>query len=287
MTDVSVVVVNFNTGDALASTLASLTAGLHGLRWNAVVVDNDSRDESQRAAQHAGDNVRLVRMASNIGFARGINVGLRETAGPLVLMLNPDCALDANTARHLVDELERWPRCAIAGPRILNADGTLQESARGDPTLLTGIFGRTAALSRMFPRLRVVRRNLVSQQAVRSGAASTRVDWVSGACMLARRSALDRVGGFDENYFLYWEDADLCRRLRAAGWEIRYVPGATVRHQVGRSSQSARALADREFHRSAYRYYVTHVVPHRWHPGRAAAWAILNTRAKAKSLTRR
>jgi GT2 family glycosyltransferase len=285
-TDLTVIIVNYNAGAALAATVASLAHGIAPLRWDAVIVDNASIDGSADAA-HADARVRVVRNAANVGFARGINIGLENSGGRFVLILNPDCELDAGAVPHLVQEIGRWPRCAIAGPRILDPDGALQESARGDPTLLTGIFGRTGVLSRWLPNLSVVRRNLVAHEAIRTGAASVAVDWVSGACMLARRDALDAVGGFDERYFLYWEDADLCRRLRAAGWETRYVPGASVRHQVGQSSRSARSLANREFHRSAYRYYVTHVVPQRWHPGRAAAWAILNTRAMAKALSRR
>ena len=275
---------NFNAGDALAATLASLPAGLNDLNWDAVVVDNVSKDGSERAAETAGARVRLLRMPDNVGFARGINAGLKATTAPLVLILNPDCSLEPGAGRQLIAELEKWSDCAIVGPRILDPDGTLQESARGDPRLLTGIFGRTGLLSRVFPSLQIVRRNLVSHDAVRSGAPSTIVDWVSGACMLARRTALDQVGGFDGRYFLYWEDADLCLRLRHANWQIRYVPSAIVRHHVGQSSRNAPRLANREFHRSAYRYYVTHVVPQPWHPGRPIAWALLSARSTLKSV---
>jgi GT2 family glycosyltransferase len=284
MSDVSVVIVNFNAGPSLAATLASLAEGLEGLDWNGVVVDNDSKDGSARVAESFAPRLQLIVNATNEGFARGVNTGMRRSDGRFVLVLNPDCLLERGCAARLVAEIDRWPACAIAGPRILDADGTLQESARGDPRLLTGVFGRTGALSRWFPGLPIVRRNLVSRQAIESGEASTVVDWVSGACMLARRSALEQVGGFDERYFLYWEDADLCLRLRQRAWHIRYVPGASVRHHVGQSSRSAPALANREFHRSAYRYYRTHVVPQRWHPARAMAWALLSARSMVKSL---
>ena len=169
------------------------------------------------------------------------------------------------------------------GPTILDPAGTLQESARGDPNMLTGLFGRTSFLSRVFPWLAPVQRNLMSAALATSKDPSHRVDWVSGACMLARRDALARVGGFDEGYFLYWEDADLCRRLRNAGWETRYMTGATAVHEVGQSSRNASSLAAREFHRSAYRYFATHVVPQWWHPGRAVGWVILRLRAWLKS----
>jgi GT2 family glycosyltransferase len=108
---------------------------------------------------------------------------------------------------------------------------------------------------------------------------SATVDWVMGAAMLIRREAFDAVGGFDERFFLYWEDADLCRRLRNRGWTTRYVPGAVVEHPGGRSSATARVMATREFHRSAYLYYATHVVPSPWHPLRWFARAALTARA--------
>jgi GT2 family glycosyltransferase len=104
--------------------------------------------------------------------------------------------------------------------------------------------------------------------------------------MLIRRSALASVGGFDEGYFLYWEDADLCRRLRNAGWETRYSTVAVVTHDVGQSSKNARGLANREFHRSAYRYFSTHVAPRKWHPLRIPAWLLLTLRGTVRSLRR-
>ncbi len=281
---VAVVIVNFNAGAALAATLSSLVSGLDGIDWEAVVVDNDSSDGSERAAEGTDPRVRLLRQSANAGFARGVNAGIAATSAPHVLVLNPDCELTDAAAVRLSTELDRHPKCAVIGPRILDPTGTLQQSARGDPTLLTGLFGRTTVWSRLFPSLPVVRRNLAAEAALQSGRSSEVVDWVSGACMLARREALGSVGGFDERYFLYWEDADLCRRLRRLDWHVRYMPGAVVVHTVGRSSRTAHALANREFHRSAYRYYVTHVVPQWWHPARPVAWAILAARRVWKKM---
>jgi GT2 family glycosyltransferase len=280
--DVAVIIVNFNAGPFLAAALASLSDGLAGLEWEAIVVDNGSSDGSERAAERAGSRARLLRQGANTGFARGANAGIAATSASFVLFLNPDCRLEPGSVKALISEIERHPRCAAIGPRILDPDGTLQESARGDPTLLTGLFGRSALLSRWLPWLPIVRRNLVAESVLRSGLPSQVVDWVSGACMLARREVLTNVGGFDNEYFLYWEDADLCRRLRDSGWHIRYMPAATVVHRAGQSSRSAPDLANREFHRSAFRYYITHVVPQPWHPGRALAWLILTGRAAVR-----
>lgn len=282
---VSVVVVNYNSGSALASTLASLPEGLEEVEWEAVVVDNASVDGSERAAE--GDaRVSLVRQEANVGFGAGVNLGTAATSAPFVLVLNPDCRLRPGMGRLLLDELQNHSTCAVIGPTIFDPAGTVQESARGDPDMLTGVFGRTSVLSRYFPRLAAVRRNLVSSALANSAHLSHCVDWVSGACMLVRRDGLASVDGFDEGYFLYWEDADLCRRLRNAGWETRYMTGAAAVHDVGQSSRNARRLANREFHRSAYRYYATHVVPQWWHPGRIVGWMVLMLRSRLKSLVR-
>lgn len=281
----SIVIVNYNSGPALAATLGSLPAGLAGVEWDGVVVDNASTDHSERAAEDRG-NIRLLRQPSNVGFAAGVNVGTAATSGSFVLVLNPDCRLRPGAGLLLFNELQRLGTCAVIGPAILDPSGTLQESARGDPDMLTGLFGRTSLLSRLFPNSRLARRNLRANALSKAAGTSQRVDWVSGACMLARRDALAGVGGFDEGYFLYWEDADLCRRLRKAGWETRYLQSAVAVHDVGQSSRHARALANREFHRSAYRYFSRHVVPRPWHPGRAVGWLILRTRSLLRSFPR-
>ena len=127
--------------------------------------------------------------------------------------------------------------------------------------MFTGLFGRTTFLRRLMPDLSVSKRNVVPDEAILGRGKTVRVDWLSGACMLARRAALQEVGGFDERYFLYWEDADLCRRLRQVGYHVRYVAAATAVHRVAHSSRRARAAAIRAFHESAYLYYATHVVP--------------------------
>lgn len=258
--DVTAVLVNYNAGVELRHALQSIADELDGRPWEAVVVDNASSDGSGAIVSEFAPHARLVRNRQNVGFGRGVNQGL-EAAAALVLVMNPDCRLAAGAFAAMRRELERDDTCAIVGPSIRNPDGSLQGSARGDPDMLTGLFGRTTRLRRVFPNLAVSRRNVLDEAAARDGEASVVVDWVSGACMLARRDALQRVRGFDERYFLYWEDADLCRRLRSAGYHVRYVPDAAAVHRVGHSTSTARAAAIRAFHESAYLYYATHVAP--------------------------
>jgi GT2 family glycosyltransferase len=221
--------------------------------------------------------VTLVANAANVGFGRAVNQALARAGAPFVLIMNPDCRLEPGALTALEAELRREPQCAIAGPRILDPDGSVQGSARGDPDMFTGFFGRSAALRRLMPWLPASRRNVVDVR-VPAGAPSLAVDWLSGACLLARREAIVAEGGFDERYFLYWEDADLCRRLRTRGYEVRYVPGATAVHHVGLSSRTARAPSVRAFHDSAYLYYATHVAPGALNPKRLLARALLSLR---------
>ena len=274
----AVILVNYNAGDELRRALQSVADELHELAWEAVVIDNASTDGSQAIVPEFAPQARLIANTTNVGFATAVNQALAASAAPLVLVMNPDCRLVAGAIAALRAELDLHDYCAIVGPRILNPDGSLQGSARGDPDMLTGLFGRTPLLARLLPWLPIRKRNVVSDAAIRSGRPSVVVDWLSGACMLARRDALDKVKGFDERYFLYWEDADLCRRLRDAGCHVRYVPGATAIHRVGHSSSSVRASAIRAFHESAYLYYVTHVASGRLQPRRLLARTLLSVR---------
>lgn len=249
------VIVNYNSGSHLKRCLTSLAAHAPGVPQ--VVVDNASTDGSDLAAETFQPN-HLIRNALNKGFGAAVNQGVAAAPdAAFVLLLNPDCVLSAGAVETLRDELVAHPECAIAAPRILDEDGSVQGSVRGDPTMMTGLFGRTTILSRWFPNTPLARRNV--QAGAITESESRTADWVSGACMLVRLNAFEAVGGFDERYFLYWEDADLCRRLRARHRTIRYVPRATIVHVGGGSSRTARELSIRAFHRSAFLYYRTHV----------------------------
>ncbi len=285
--EIAAVFVNYNAGPELRAALQSMADESMGRPWEGVVVDNASSDGSELVATEFAPHVQLLRNAGNVGFSRGVNRGLHATRAPLVLIMNPDCRLLPGALAGLRDELERFERCALVGPRILDPDGSVQGSARGDPDMLTGLFGRRTRLRRIFPGLTVARRNVVSDDAIASGHSSVAVDWLSGACMLARRGSLEEVGGFDERYFLYWEDADLCRRLRARGYHVRYVPGVAAVHRVGHSSRTAQATAIRAFHESAYLYYATHVSPDRFSVKRHLARALLAVRGWMSSRAHR
>ena len=275
--DVTAILVNYNAGNELAVALRSIQSDCAQVEWEAVIVDNASSDNSA-AIVETFPRATLIRNPANVGFGRAVNQAAAVARAPRLLLVNPDCRLVSGAISTLRSVLDAEPSCAVVGPRIFDPDGTVQGSARGDPDMLTGLFGRTGALRVLLPFLPVARRNVVVEDAVRTGASSVVVDWLSGACMLIRRDAFTTAGGFDERFFLYWEDADLCRRLRNRGFQVRYVPGASAVHQVGRSSQTARRSSIRAFHASAYLYYATHVAPGALNPRRLLARALLGVR---------
>jgi len=273
---IAAILVNFNAGDDLQQALESIQRTI-SVPCEVVVVDNASSDGSAGQAEAFAPGVRLLRNPVNLGFGRAVNQAVAASSAPWLLVMNPDCRLTPGAVETLGAVLAAEPSCVVVGPRVLDPDGTVQGSARGDPDMLTGLFGRTGSLRAWLSFLPAARRNVLAGD-VPSSASSLVVDWVSGACMLIRRDAFTAAGGFDERYFLYWEDADLCRRLRARGGHVRYVPGATVVHRVGRSSQTAQTASIRAFHRSAYLYYATHVAPGALNPKRLVARLLLSAR---------
>jgi GT2 family glycosyltransferase len=283
---VLVIVVNYNTGKLARRCLENVARDLADVEWQGVVVDNASADGSA-AILEGIPRVRVIANDRNVGFGSAVNQAAGQMSevrgqGPdsdLLWILNPDCEVKPGAFRALVETLDAHPECAIAAPRLLNADGSVQASARGEPNAWTGLFGRHSLLTKFFPSSAAARRNLPAEDLVAAGVGSAAVDWVMAAAMLVRRKPFAAAGGFDEHYFLYWEDADLCRRLRDRGWTTRFVPGAIVAHPGGASAATDSALATREFHRSAYRYFATHVVTSPWHPARWFAKAALSLRA--------
>lgn len=226
-TAVDVVVVAYNSRDTLRGCLAPLT-GLPGV--TVTVVDNASPDDSVAAI--ADLDVRIIRAPRNGGFAYGCNLGIAAGDSELVLLLNPDARLGAADLAALVAALRTEEELGGVGPRLLDDDGRLAWSQRRFPRLRS-TFAQALFLQRLAPRASW------SDELIRDPAAYDlpgTPDWLSGACLLVRRDALAAVGGLDEGFFLYSEEADLFQRMRAAGWRAGYVPRATARHVGGASA---------------------------------------------------
>jgi N-acetylglucosaminyl-diphospho-decaprenol L-rhamnosyltransferase len=225
---VSAVVVNYNAAASLVGCVASLRAD--GVA-EVVVVDNGSTDGSRAALAAADPDARWIAAGANLGYGRAANLGAGTTAGGDLLICNPDVALHAGALGALVERLRATPRLGVVGPLLRNPDGSLYPSARSFPDMADaighGLVGLVAPGNRFTRRYRLLDWDHASFH---------EVDWVSGACFLARRTAWEAVGGFDPAFFMYMEDVDLCWRLRDAGWVTGYEPAAEVTHIQGVSA---------------------------------------------------
>jgi GT2 family glycosyltransferase len=249
----AVLIVNYHAYDDLRRCLESLIPHL-ATDDQVAVVDYECDRTALARAIDVPLRVVTVERRDNLGFAAGINLAARQTRAPFLMLLNPDTILEGPVIRTMEDWLASHPDAGVAGPRVVNADGTVQPSARKFPGVTTLFGGRTTWLTRRFPKNWLSQRNLLAQDAK----APVDVDWVSGSCLMTRRDVFDAVGGFDEGFFLYWEDADYCRRVNEAGFRNVYVPTAPVRHEGGASAGHNRTNAIRAFHASAFRLYWKH-----------------------------
>jgi N-acetylglucosaminyl-diphospho-decaprenol L-rhamnosyltransferase len=240
------VVVNYNAGPALADCVASLVADGPD---DVVVVDNDSSDGSLEQLRSAHPEVTVVAAGENLGYARAANLGIAATRAPVVAVLNPDTLVRPGAGAALLARFGAEPDLGAVGPTLLNPDGTVYPSARSVPSVANAVgHGLLYFVWAGNPFTRRYRQ-------VDADAGRPRdVDWVSGAAVWLRRAALDAVGGWDERYFMYVEDVDLCWRLRRAGWRVAYEPGAAVEHLLGISTASAPYRMIAEHHRSLYRF---------------------------------
>jgi len=251
--------VNWNTRGDLEQALGSVLNPGPELEVQVVVLDNGSRDGSVEMVRERFPGVRLLESGENVGFARGYNRAAEEAEGRYLLMLNPDTVAQPNALERLVGFLDSDREAGAAGPRLLNADGSLQFSCRRFPRPMAAIL-RNTPLGRIAPENRFTRDYLMTDW---DHSTVREVDWVSGAAICIRREAWEEVGGFDEGFFMYAEDIDWCLRAQQAGWRICYVPEAVIVHRIGASSDQRPVAMVREFHRSMARFYRKHYA-RRW-----------------------
>jgi len=245
----NIIIVNYNSTNHLLVCLRSIYNSLKGLSAEIFVQDNASQDNVDRVVDLFPD-VNLTKNKSNLGFAKAVNQALKQSIVPYVLLINPDSHVKTGALKAMLSFMEANLDIAILGPKILNPDGSVQGSARSFPTLLTGLFGRTSLLTRFFPNNRFSIANI--RTTLSDGISPIEVDWVSGACMMIRRSAINAVGNLDESFFMYWEDADWCRRMTLRGWKVIYFPKASITHHIGVSSNQLLWRTIWEFHKSSY-----------------------------------
>jgi len=270
--DVSVIIVSWNVAELLLRCLDSLFTGLGSDRASdieVIVIDNASQDNTALRLREAYPDVQVVVNDENRGFAAANNQGMVLARGRHYLLLNPDTELVGDALARMVSYLDRHPQVGVVGPRLRYPDGRPQSSRRRFPTLATALLESTP-LQELLPPNPVLRRYYVED---RPADETQRVDWLVGACLMVRRQVVERVGGLDEGYFMYFEELDWCRRIRQAGWEVVYLPSATVIHHEGKSSDQVVPLRHIRFQTSKVRYFMKHYG--RWQ-GEFVRWFLLS-----------
>ena len=258
--ELATVVVHYRSLDNLPRCLKAVADASRGIASEIVVVDNASGDQVAEWLAREFPSVRLIENRENLGYAKAVNQGIAATRGEFVLVLNPDCFMEPDGIQALVRHARTRPRLGIAGPQLLTAEGSIEYSARAFPDALSFLFKRYSLLTRWFPGNRFSRRYLLTDW---DHATVRDVDWLSGACMLVRRAAIEAVGPMDEGFFMFNEDVDWCRRMGLGGWSVTYVPQARALHMVGASRQRVSARVIFERHRGMIRYFHKH---HPTHP---------------------
>lgn len=252
---VSVVVVSYNTRQMTLACLSALYEDLGDVPAEVWVVDNASSDGSPDAIRVRFPQVRLIANDRNVGFGVANNQAIAQASGEFVLLLNSDAFPKPGAVRVLVDYLRHNPRVGVVGPRLLNADGSLQTSCFRFPS------PARAWLENLWVSSLFANHPVLGDYRSWAHDAEREVDWVIGACLLARREVCQQVGGFDERFFMYAEETDWQRRIRQAGWEIGFTPKAEVVHFGGASGAAEKPRINRRFFESLDRYEQKH---HGW-----------------------
>jgi GT2 family glycosyltransferase len=228
---VAVVVVSYNTRELLLECLASVAQSTQSESAEIVVVDNASDDGSYDAVRQAYPQTSVIRNSTNLGFAAACNQAIKSTSAQFILLLNSDARLTAQAFIALYECLDRNERCGAAGCRLIDASGADAINTRN---FLTP-FNQACELAGIKVGLKALRRT--HQPNLDGRMSDCSVEWIDGACLMLRRAALDDAGLFDERFFMYSEDEDLCFRLRKRGWLVCFCAGASVAHHGGASSR--------------------------------------------------
>ncbi|MDD5448452.1 MAG: glycosyltransferase family 2 protein [Actinomycetota bacterium] len=251
MNKVAAVVINRNTKEFLGECLRSLLEQDFDEGLSIWVVDNGSSDGSPQMVLREFLEANLVWNTENHGYARACNQGIRHTVEPYILILNSDTRLSKGTVKEVSDFFDANQKAGIVGPRILNPDGSIQYSCRKFPSIKEAFMHAFLGLVMANNRYSAEYKDMEwSHDSVRE------VDWVSGAAVGIRRSFVEDVGGFDEGYFMYVEDVDICRRAWDSGWKVYYLPRGDVTHHVAMTTRSTSIRALFYHHASMLRFHL-------------------------------
>lgn len=237
--DISVIIVNYKTPGLLKQCIKGFGLVNIPLSYEIIVVDNGSNDGSKEMTAERFPDVTYIGLPSNVGLAKALNIGIRQSKGEFILIVNPDIAVLEGAVERLHAFLQQNPSVALVGPRLVNPDRTTQLSCYKFPSRMIPVYRRTP-----LGRLPWARNTLSEYLMLDWGHDENKpVDWVLGASMLIRKSAIDAVGLMDERFFLYFEDVDWCRRFWKHNWKVMYIAEATMVHYHQRLSAESPGLS--------------------------------------------
>lgn len=255
--DVSIIIVNYNTKDLTQQTIQSVIDTTHKIKYEIILVDNASSDGSVEAVRENYSNVKIIVNDDNLGFSKANNIGMKESSGKYILLLNSDTKVLEECIDKCVDYIERHKEIGALGCKINLANGELDHACkRGFPTPEASVY-YMLKLDKIFPKVKKFGRYRMSYL---PDDEIGEVDSLTGAFMLGRRDVIDKIGGLDEEFFMYGEDLDWCYRIKEAGYKIMYYPEAKIIHYKGQSSKKKRKKTIYEFHRAMYLFYNKHYV---------------------------
>lgn len=256
MVELSIIIISFNTKEFTLQCIKSILLNPLSVNFEIVVVDNNSEDGTVYALEKEFrdiDLLRIIKMPQNLGFSKANNIGVKFSKGNFLLFLNSDTLIVDNSIDKLLDFIKSDEKIGIVGPKLINPDGSFQpQSKRGIPTL-SASFLYFLKLYKIFPKSKIFGEYL---QTYKDENSISEVPCISGSCMLVKKSIFEKVSGFDERYFLHFEDIDLCLKFSKAGYKIYYYPHAKVIHFKGKSSVDSHKMVNKYFLESFEKFYI-------------------------------
>ncbi len=250
-------IVNYNTKEDLKNCIKSIQLNPPKCNYQIIIVDNDSKDGSKKQLKHLEkENIKCIANNKNMGFGRACNQIAKMQNSSYILFLNPDVEISKNSIDKLIKFLKNNEQAGIATGKLLFPDGSFQLSCRKFPTILRVLFGRESLIRNLFPN------NIISKEYLMSELDYSKIrfpDCVRGAVMLFRSDVFKKIGGFDEKFFLYFEDTDICLRLRKKDYEIAYLPEAVFYHKLGSSTKKEKLRTKISINISMFHYIKKHM----------------------------
>lgn len=247
---ISAMVVTFNPHEEILECLFNLDQIAKQISMEIILVDNASSNDMPQRIEAEFPTITFVHSEANLGFGAGNNLAFKHAQGDYVLCINPDLVLNVEAFQCMLDYLQQNSQVGVVGPKVLNENNQLVKSARATYTL-PRLWAKYWMLDKLVPQLVYGK----YERKMRTAIEPFTVDWLQGSCLLIRREAFEKVQGFDDEFFLYMEDTDLCERIHQAGWDVIYLPKATVRHYGGTTTSRFHTIRVRSYHLSPLHYH--------------------------------